>query len=65
MKFKNTVLSWQHLTSQRDPAFSVGHLLILHVKSMFGKYRPARGCCMHVFPVVYGFEFNLENSIHE
>jgi hypothetical protein len=32
--------------------FSVGQLLILHVKSMFGKYRPARGCCMHVFPVV-------------
>jgi hypothetical protein len=42
MKFKNTVLSWQHLKSQRDPAFSVGQLPKLHVKSMFGKYRPAR-----------------------
>ena len=25
--------------AQREPAFSVGQLLILHVKSMFGKYR--------------------------
>ena len=25
--------------AQREPAFSVGQFLILHVKSMFGKYR--------------------------
>jgi hypothetical protein len=29
----------QNLTPQREPVFSAGQLLILHVKSMFGKYR--------------------------
>ena len=39
LKFKNIVLSSQHMTPQREPALSVGQLGILHVKSMFGKYR--------------------------
>ena len=33
------MLSWQHFDVQWEPAFSVGQLPILHVKSMFGKYR--------------------------
>jgi hypothetical protein len=29
VNFKNIVLSWQHLTPHREPAFSVGQLRIL------------------------------------
>jgi hypothetical protein len=44
------VLPWQHWRS-REPAFShrfsVNPLLILHVKSMFGKYRRGVAACMY------------------
>ena len=53
--FENSLLYSQILLSfytkkitvyaQREPAFSVGQFLILHVKSMFGKYR--RGVAAH------------------
>jgi hypothetical protein len=38
LKYCDIMLPWQHLP-QCEPVFSVGQLLILHVKSMFGKYR--------------------------
>ena len=36
--------------AQREPAFSFDQLLILHVKSMFGKYMQGVAAC-HVFLV--------------
>jgi hypothetical protein len=39
-------------TFERMSAFSVGHSRILHANSMFGKFRRARGCCMHVVLVI-------------
>ena len=35
------------LDVQREPAPSVGQLLILHVKSMLGKYRRGVAACMY------------------
>ena len=32
---------------KREPAFSVDQLLILHVKSMFGKYMRGVAACMY------------------
>jgi hypothetical protein len=43
------VLPWQHGT--REPALSVDQLLILHVKSMFGKigkYMRGVAACMYL-----------------
>ena len=34
-------------TPQREPAFSVGQLRILHVKAMFGRYRRGVAACMY------------------
>jgi hypothetical protein len=45
-KIKIIMLPWQHWR-KREPAFSVDQLLILHVKSMFGKYRRVVAACMY------------------
>jgi hypothetical protein len=46
MKMKIIVLPWQH-GRKREPAFSVDQLLILHVKSIFGKYGRGVAACMY------------------
>jgi hypothetical protein len=46
IKINIIVLSWQY-RRKSEPAFSVDQLLILHVKSMFGKYGRGVAACMH------------------